>query len=136
MRDYKRLLEYYIEYIEKEEINQLTLDIESNGKKFLTDVSKQEQFFLNNTEQVSIDLNNKAFKGFFSKLTKGNHLFYGYPILITNRGKISPIFFVELLFNTDNENLTLIKGSIAPEFNHYILKNRGLLDNTFAIKEY
>ncbi len=94
MRDYKKLLEYYIECIEKEEINQLTLGIESNGKKFITDISKQEQFFFNNTEQVSIDLNNKAFKGFFGKLTKNNHLFYGYPILITNKGNISPIFLL------------------------------------------
>lgn len=124
MKDYKKLLEYYIACIEREEINSLTFDIKNSNKKFLTDILTQEQFFSNKAEQVSI--NNKRLKDFIVKLTTNNHLFYGYPIVITNKGKISPIFFVELLFNVNADNTLLIKGSINPEFNHYILKIKGI----------
>lgn len=124
MKDYKKLLEYYIACIEREEINSLMFDIKKDNKKFLTDIFTHEQFFSNKTEQVST--NDKHLKEFVAELTTNTHLFYGYPIVITNRGKISPIFFVELLFNVDANNILLTKGSINPEFNHYILKIKGI----------
>ncbi|MFA4934550.1 MAG: AAA domain-containing protein, partial [Candidatus Methanoperedens sp.] len=128
MKDPKKLIEFYIECIEKEEINQLTLDKKDLGKKFLIDVLNKEQFFNNNIEQVSIPLINKIHKDFFKKLTPNNHLFYGYPLFLTNKNRISPVFFTELIFESKNDILTIIKMSVTPEFNHYILKNRGLTD--------
>lgn len=128
MRDPKKLIEFYIECIEKEEINQLTLEKKDLGKKFLIDVLNKEQFFHNNIEQVSIPLINKIHKDFCNKLTPNNHLFYVYPLFFTNENRISPIFFTELIFESKNDIFTIIKMSITPEFNHYILKNRGLTD--------
>ncbi|MCX9025397.1 MAG: AAA domain-containing protein [Candidatus Methanoperedens sp.] len=127
MKDYKKLLEYYIACIEREEINSLTFDLKKDYKKFLTDIFTKEQIFTDKNEQVSLKLDNNNLKDFFGRLTANNHLYYGYPIVITRKGEISPIFFVELLStNADQDSITLIKGSINPEFNHYILKIKGL----------
>ncbi|TRZ87630.1 MAG: DUF2075 domain-containing protein, partial [Methanosarcinales archaeon] len=60
--------------------------------------------------------------------TPNNHLFYGYPLFLTNKNRISPVFFTELIFESKNDILTIIKISVTPEFNHYILKKRGLPD--------
>lgn len=126
MKDYKKLLEYYIACIEREEINSLTFDLKKDYKKFLIDIFTREQIFTDKKEQVSLKLDNKTLKDFFGRLTANNHLFYGYPIVITRKGEISPIFFVELLStNVDQDSITLIRGSISPEFNHYILKKKG-----------
>ncbi|MDD5472804.1 MAG: AAA domain-containing protein [Candidatus Methanoperedens sp.] len=126
MKDYKKLLEYYIACIEREEINSLTFDLKKDYKKFLIDIFTREQIFTDKKEQVSLKLDNKTLKDFFGRLTANNHLFYGYPIVITRKGEISPIFFVELLStNVNQDSITLIRGSISPEFNHYILKVKG-----------
>jgi superfamily I DNA and/or RNA helicase len=128
VENYKQLFDYYIQCIETEEINSLTFNIRDENRKFFTNFFEQEPFFHNNVENVSIDLKNKFHKNFFTKLTTNHHLFYGYPLNITNYGNISPLFFTELIFDINGDNVNLIKGSINPEFNHYILKNKGMND--------
>ncbi|VVB93029.1 ATP-dependent RecD-like DNA helicase [uncultured archaeon] len=134
MNDYKKLLEYYIACIEKEEINSLTFDIKRDTNKFLTHIFEKEQFFFEKIEQISIK--NNILKNFVAKLTKNNHIFYGYPLVITKKGEISPVFFVELLFDVNSDITILTKGSINPEFNHYILKIKGIeLEEINLIRE-
>lgn len=128
MENYKQLFDYYIQCIEKEEISSLTFNIKGENSKFFTDFFEQEPFFHNNVESVSIDLKNKIHRNFFSNLTSNHHLFYGYPLIVTNDGNISPLFFTELLFDINDDNINLVKGTINPEFNHYILKNKGMND--------
>ncbi len=75
MKDYKKLLEYYIACIEREEINSLTFDLKKDSKKFLINIFKKEQFFNEKKEQEVIDLDNKFFKAFTSKLTTSGEIF-------------------------------------------------------------
>jgi len=64
MKDYKKLLEYYIACIEREDINSLTFDLKKDYKKFLIDIFTREQIFTDKKEQVSLKLDNKTLKDF------------------------------------------------------------------------
>ena len=121
------LLDYYITCIEKEDMLSLTFNFKSDGNKFYSNIFQKEELFHSRKEQVilkkSTELEN--FLRNYKFTQKDTPLFYGYPLVMDTAGKISPIFFIELLYEEKNDSIVFTKLSVNPEFNHYILAQNG-----------
>ena len=121
--EFRSLLDYYVSCLEKEDILSLTFNYRLEGKKFHSNIFKEEQLFSEKKEQVIIkktpEIEN-IFKNY--KLLQKNHpIFYGYPLFMDSNGNVSPIFFVEIIFEEKEDSIIFTKESVVPEFNHYIL---------------
>ncbi|MDD4878077.1 MAG: AAA domain-containing protein [Candidatus Nanoarchaeia archaeon] len=126
IEEFHSLLDYYISCLEKEEKLALNFDYRLNNKKFYSNIFKKEQFFSEKKEQIEIKKTPETesiFKDY--KLNyKDVPISYGYPLFMDSNGKVSPIFYVEILEPTFDEKegkLIFTKGDINPTFNHYIL---------------
>jgi len=121
--EFRSLLDYYISCLEKEDTLSLTFNYRFEGKKFHSNIFKKEQLFLQKKEQIIIkktpEIEN-IFKN-YKLLQKNMPLFYGYPLFMDSNGNVSPIFFVEIIFEEKEDTIIFTKESIIPEFNHYIL---------------
>ncbi len=120
-------MQYYIDCIEREEIQSLTFNFKSENKSFLSNIFQEEQFFYKKRNQVIIK-KTEPLKKFLEKYTlteKTSPLFYGYPLFIDTNGKVSPLFFVELFFEEKEGEVIFTKESVIPEFNHYVLSETG-----------
>lgn len=125
--EFKSLLDYYISCLEKEDLLSLTFNFKSDGKKFYSNIFQKEEFFHGKKEQVILE-KSENLDSFFQnyKLVQNNKsLFYGYPIVMDSGGKVSPIFFTELLYEEKDDKIIFTKVSVNPEFNHYILAQNG-----------
>ena len=99
MNTYRELIDYYLDCIEIEDMLSLTFDLSSNGKNFFSGIFKSEEFFIQKKNIVNITKRknfDKIYEENFKINEKNNHLFYGFPIVIDNDGKIGPLFFTEL----------------------------------------
>ena len=123
IEEFHSLLNYYISCLEKEEILSLTFNFRLDGKKFHSNIFKKEQFFLDKTEQIEIKKTPEIEKIFndYNLLKKNVPIFYGYPLFIDSNGNVSPVFFVEILFEEKDDSIIFTKESVFLEFNHYIL---------------
>jgi len=129
---FENLLEYYIKCIEKEDMLSLTFNLKSDGKKFHSNFFQKEEFFLEKKEQVHM-VKSKQLETFIEEyklVEKNKSIFYGYPIFIDSNGTISPIFYVEILYEEKDDEIIFTKASSNPEINHYILKREN-----FSIEE-
>ena len=122
--EFHSLLDYYISCIEKEDISSNTFNLRLEGEKFYSNIFKEEPFFLHKKEQIKIN-KTKELESIFKKykLLQKNTLFYGYPLFQDSTGKISPIFFIEIFFDKEEDSFRFTRESVNPEFNHYILHN-------------
>lgn len=131
------LLTYYTSCIQEEEIKSLTFKIGDAEKLFYLNYFKEDYFFSLNKNQIEIEKTNREKEIFDQSLKSNNNLplFYGYPIFVDRNGKLSPIFYVQLYYEEkqiesegkgESLGIVLTKESVTPEFNHYILTNRGL----------
>jgi len=123
IEEFRSLVDYYISCLEKEDLLSLTFNFRSEGKKFHSKIIKEEQLFLQKKEQIKIK-KTPEIEGILKnyKLLQGNNpLFYGFPLFMDSDGGISPIFFVEILFEEKDDSIIFTKESVTPEFNHYIL---------------
>lgn len=133
--DFISLLNYYTSCIQEEEIKSLTFKIDEVEKSFYLNYFDEDLFFTLNKNQIEIE-KTKREKEIFEENLKSNKnlpLFYGYPIFLDRNGNLSPIFYVQLFYeekeiedNGKKPVIVLTKESVTPEFNHYILTNRGL----------
>jgi superfamily I DNA and/or RNA helicase len=125
--EFRDLLDYYISCLEKEDTLSLTFNYRLEGKKFHSNIFKKEQYFSHKKEQVKIkktpEIKN-VFKN-YKLLQKNMPIFYGYPLFMDSNGNVSPIFFVEILFEEKDDTIIFTKESVASEFNHYILTKQG-----------
>lgn len=121
--EFRSLLDYYISCLEKEDTLSLTFNYRLEGKKFHSNIFKKEQLFLEKKEQITIkktpEIEN-IFKN-YKLLQRNMPVFYGYPLFMDSDGNVSPIFFVEILFEEKDDLVIFTKESVIPEFNHYIL---------------
>jgi len=126
-KEFRSLLSYYSSCLEKEELLSLTFNFKSDGKKFYSNLFENEEFFLNKKEQIKIEKTEDANHFFQNYKLVQNHksLFYGYPVIIDSNGSLSPMFFTELLIEEKKDYYTFTKVSVKPEFNHYILAQKG-----------
>ena len=127
IEEFRSLLDYYISCLEKEDTLSLTFDYKFEGKKFHSNIFKKEQLFLEKKEQIIVkktpEIEN-IFKN-YKLLQKNMPIFYGYPLFMDSQGKISPIFFVEIIFEEKEDTIIFTKESVTPEFNHHILTKHG-----------
>lgn len=135
--EFGSLLSYYTSCIQEEEMKSLTFKIDEIEKSFYLNYFKEDHFFSLNNNQIEFPKTDRE-KEIFDENLKTNKnlpLFYGYPIFVDRNGNLSPIFYVQLLYeekevetqdNKKRTNIVLTKESVTPEFNHYILTNRGL----------
>ena len=135
--EFSSLLSYYTSCIQEEEIKSLTFKIDEVEKSFYLNYFNEDHFFSLNKNQIEIEKTDRE-KEIFDENLKSNKnlpLFYGYPIFVDRNGILSPIFYVQLLYeekeietedNGKKLGIVLTKESVTPEFNHYILTNRGL----------
>ena len=59
IEEFHSLLNYYISCLEKEDMLSLTFNFRLDGKKFYSNIFKEEQFFLQKKEQIIIKKNPK-----------------------------------------------------------------------------
>ena len=78
---------------------------------------------MDKTEQIEIKKTPEIEKIFndYNLLKKNVPIFYGYPLFIDSNGNVSPVFFVEILFEEKDDSIIFTKESVFLEFNHYIL---------------
>jgi very-short-patch-repair endonuclease/RecA/RadA recombinase len=126
-KEFKSLLSYYSNCLEKEELLSLTFNFKSDGRKFYSNLFENEEFFHSKKEQILLQKTEDVNKFFQNYKLVQNHksLFYGYPIIIDSNGSLSPIFFTELLIEEKKDHFVFTKVSVEPEFNHYVLARRG-----------
>jgi len=121
--EFRSLLDYYVSCLEKEDILSLTFNYRLEGKKFHSNIFRKEQLFSEKKEQVVIkktpEIEN-IFKN-YKLLQKNQPIFYGYPLFMDSNGNVSPVFFVEIIFEEKEDSIIFTKESVVPEFNHYIL---------------
>lgn len=123
VEEFRSLLGYYISCLEKEDILSLTFNYRLDGKKFYSNIFKEEKFFLEKKEQLEIRKTTEIeniFKN-YKLIQKNMPVFYGYPLFMDSNGNVSPVFFVEIFFEEKDDSIIFTKESVIPEFNHYIL---------------
>lgn len=128
--DLKRLLSYYLECIEEEDLRSLTLRISQRARSFLSPWDETEPLFHGNNIEVDLEAQNEADRAFLLRglVEAGNpqRLFYGYPVYLDGNDCLSPLFFKEVevrqiegerfrLWATDPEGI---------QFNHHFLRKR------------
>ncbi|MDP3917103.1 MAG: AAA domain-containing protein, partial [Nanoarchaeota archaeon] len=104
-------------------MSSLTFNFMSDGKRFHSNIFKNEQFFSHKKEQIIIKKTPEIediFKN-YKLLQRELPVFYGYPLFMDSNGNISPVFFVEIFFEEKDDSIIFTKESVIPEFNHYIL---------------
>jgi len=123
IEEFRSLLDYYVSCLEKEDTLSLTFNYRLEGKKFHSNIFKKEQLFLEKKEQVIIKKTPEVENIFnnYKLLQKNMPIFYGYPLFMDSNGNVSPVFFVEIIFEEKNDTIVFTKESVVPDFNHYIL---------------
>jgi very-short-patch-repair endonuclease len=126
-REFNSLLDYYIACLKKEEAQSLVFDIRSEGKTFFPGIFTKEAFMHGKSEQVTLKKDEKLAWLFreYELVERKDSLFYGYPLHINPNGKVTPLFFMELFFEQKDGTVIFTKGSVNPEFNHYLLAEQG-----------
>ena len=118
LEEFHSLLDYYISCIEKEDISSLTFNFKLEGKKFYSDIFKEEPFFLHKKEQIKIK-KSKELESIFKNyklLQKNSPIFYGYPLFMDSNGNISPIFFVEIFVSEEEDSFIFTRESVNPDY--------------------
>ncbi|MBN2602659.1 MAG: AAA family ATPase [Candidatus Thermoplasmatota archaeon] len=124
--NFKSLVDYYIDSLEKEDMFSITFNIGDNNKKFVINPSKKEIFFYENNERIKLprSILPETFTEKIINTQKQKSVFYGYPLVINTYDKISPLFFIELTVTTQENSLVLLKKT-KTEINHAILSTFG-----------
>ena len=123
IEEFRSLLDYYITCLEKEDMSSLRFNYRLEGKKFFSRFFKKERFFIEKKEQVVIRETPEIENFLEDRKLESNSapLFYGYPLIVDSNGLVKPLFFVEILLEDRDGTMIVTKGSIKPEFNHYVL---------------
>jgi len=124
---FQHLLDYYIKCIEREDMLSLTYNFKSDGDKFHSNLFQKEELFFEKKEQTHLEKSKhlNIFLEEYKLVEKNKSLFYGYPIVLDSKGKVSPIFFNEIFYEEKDDEIIFTKASAEPEFNHYILQREG-----------
>jgi very-short-patch-repair endonuclease len=128
INDFNSLLDYYIACLEKEDEHSLTFNYISEGKKFYSRFFKKEELFQQKKEQIKIKKSTEMenFLKDYNLSQKNTPVFYGYPLFMDSNGKMSPIFFIEMLIEEKEKEVILTKESVKINFNHSILTKNDL----------
>ena len=121
-KTFSNLLDYYIACLEQEDMLSVTFNVSSEGIQFLSGLFQTEELLNTNNKKVTVELSEDA-KRFFqtSLLQHKKNLFYGYPVLIGPGGTICPVFFIELNYEQQENNIVFTKVSDDLKINHHIL---------------
>jgi len=125
-KTYKALIDYYIGSLEKEDMFSITFNMSDNNKKFIINPFQKETFFYDNNEQITLprSILPESFNQKRNNNQKQKSIFYGYPLVVSTDGTISPLFFTELNITTQEDSVVFLKKT-KPEFNHSILSTFG-----------
>lgn len=129
-RTFSNLLSYYIACLEQEDMLSVTFKVSSEGTAFLSTLVQTELLFHTNNKQVMVK-NTEGIQKFFqtSLLQQQNKtLFYGYPVVITPEGTISPLFFIELQYEQQGEFIGLTNLSPQLNVNRYLFSKQHFSD--------
>lgn len=122
-KNFSNLLDYYIACLEQEDLLSVTFNVSSENSTFLSTPFQTEVLFHTNNTQVIVK-NIEGVKKFFQTSLlrqKNNTLFYGYPVIITAEGTISPLFFIELQYEQKDDVILLNNQTRNYTLNHHIL---------------
>jgi superfamily I DNA and/or RNA helicase len=126
-KTFSNLLDYYIACLEQEDMLSVTFNVSAEGTRFVSAPFHTEELFHTNNKQVTVESSEEIQRFFQTSLLqqKQKTLFYGYPVLIGPEGIISPVFFMELQFVQQGNELML--STITPErkLNHHVLSLYG-----------
>jgi GTPase SAR1 family protein len=122
-KNFSNLLDYYIACLEQEDMLSVTFNVSSENIEFLSTLFQTEVLFHTNNKQVTIK-NSEGIKKFFQTSLlrqKNKTLFYGYPVVMTPEGTVSPLFFIELQYEQKDTLLLLHNQTAQYRLNHHIL---------------
>ncbi|MBD3285575.1 hypothetical protein GF359_03915, partial [candidate division WOR-3 bacterium] len=130
--DFLRLLRFYRGCIEEEDLQSLSLPLDRYRKSFISPWGKTEPLFHPVSSSVSLEVNDKLDKKF---LTRGiaqagekERFFYGYPTFIDNKDYITPLFFLEVEVEVDQENGFIMRPVDwnAIQLNYHLFIKQGI----------
>ena len=125
-KTFSNLLDYYIACLEQEDLLSVTFNVSSENSTFLSTLFQTEVLFHTNNKQVIVK-NKEGVKKFFQTSLlrqKNKTLFYGYPVIISAQGTISPMFFIELQYEQKDDVIILNNHSADYTLNHHILSQQ------------
>ena len=122
-KNFSNLLDYYIACLEQEDMLSVTFNVSSENIEFLSTLFQTEVLFHTNNKQVTVKNSEGVQKFFQTSLLrqKKTTLFYGYPVVMTPQGTVSPLFFIELQFEQKDTLLLLHNHAAHYRLNHHIL---------------
>lgn len=131
-KTFSNLLDYYIACLEQEDMLSVTFAISSEGTQFVSTPLAQEKLFHTNSVEVTFENSLETQRFFQTSLLRQKHktLFYGYPLMVCPEGKLSPVFYSELLFEEKDDKIKIKKTASQPHLNPYVF-----LQNGFASEE-
>jgi len=122
---HKSLIEYYIQLLEREDLFSVTFHMSENNKKFIINPFHKETFLHENKDHIKIP-RSKLTESFIGRDNNNQKsIFYGYPIVITTNGSISPLFFIELIVEEEEAGHLIFLRKTKPDLNHSILSAFG-----------
>ncbi len=123
--DFARLLQFYLACIEEEDRHSLQLDLSQHRQSFISPWTDAEPLFHSEEPEVQLQLPAED----LPILTRGaarvgpsDKFYYGYPVFVDNRDKLSPLFVVEveLMPSSDGRYLMRPTDPNAVTVNHHI----------------
>jgi RecA/RadA recombinase len=126
-KTFSNLLDYYIACLEQEDMLSVTFPISSEGTQFVSTPLTHEELFHTNGMKVTFEDSLVTQRFFQTSLLRQKHktFFYGYPLMIYPEGKLSPIFYQELLYERQVDSITIKSTSSEPRLNPYIFSQNG-----------
>ena len=111
LSDISRLVKFLIGCIDLEMLSGLELRRDHLGQKFITPWQEAEPLFGPNAAKVSIAPDTQQERHFLSKLTstsdETSRVHYGFPCFLSNKGFVSPLFFVDVDVRQQNGSFEL-----------------------------
>jgi hypothetical protein len=126
-KTFSNLLDYYIACLEQEDLLSVTFNVSSENTSFLSTLFQTEVLFHTNNKRVMAKNTEGAKKFFQTSLLrqKNKTLFYGYPIVMNPQGTLSPLFFIELQYEKNDDSIILNNTTTEYTLNRHILIQQG-----------
>ena len=126
-KTFSNLLEYYITCLEQEDMLSVTFEFSSEGTRFVSTPLVNETLFYQNEQQVIIEPSEQIKRFFQASLLqqKNKSLFYGYPVVVSPGGMVSPLFFTEVHYERKDERIIVSAESVKPTMNQYLFTQEG-----------
>lgn len=111
LSDFPRLVKFLIGCIELEMLNGLELRRDHLGQKYIAPWQEGEPLFVPNAAKVSVTPGTEQERQFLEKLTstpdETSRVHYGFPCFFSNKGFVSPLFFVDVDVRQQKGNFEL-----------------------------